>query len=566
MVISKESRLSIPLCESGAAAGTQRGAPCWRVPPRGGNQGRQTGVPGRLFRRAPHSPRPTTPWMRCDDDDAEVGQQTTRRAAAVLEGDVQWGTGDDGDDRQSGWEDARVVSARAAKVPWCPPPWKYCCDAGSVDALLLEHVYGEGPQDQGPLPGARVVGLDCEWEPVQRAGQRPGRPTVVQVSTETVTVVAHVGAMDDPTVLPASLARVLGDARVVKAGVGVGFDAATLSKWFEVPVEGAVDIGWAAVVLGVGRERTGNAHRDLAHVGLRALVGAFGVDLHKGTMGRSDWSAQKLSDAQVAYAARDAYAGAWALRNLFHARVEPLARLGGFDGRGSAPGMHTWALSLVGKFSLEAHLTSPGLGLEQHARGITDLMRAAKREAREERGLGRAGRRRKAVYAALSTVGQMEALWISDDEAAKDVKGGLGSSRRVSSLGRPGVDATAEVACEVVFRTVVGQWRLKDSPVKLDFGPVQALNQVAVFTGRELLPAQYETSGTHGRGIQYECTVTLLPQGDVAGKDRVAAAVGVGRAHTKKAAHLAACSRVLVALVAGAQAPAPVPVPVPAPP
>ena len=195
---------------------------------------------------------------------------------------------------------------------------------------------------------------------------------MVQVSTETMTVVAHIGAMEDPTTLPASLVRVLEDARVVKAGVGIGLDAAELKRWFQVRVEGAVDVGWAAVLLRVGREWTGQEHSDLDHVGLKTLVRAFGVHMPKG-QAMSNWRRHSLSDAQVEYAARDAYAGVWALRNLFHARVEPLARLGGVEGGRPAPGMHAWALSLVGKFSLKAHLAAPGPGLELRRRCASDI-------------------------------------------------------------------------------------------------------------------------------------------------------------------------------------------------
>ena len=515
----------------------------------------------------PRAPGPGGPWPQHRRPRWRLGTSggsPSRCRAVTFEGAVEWEDGRGGHgarERGGDAEGARVVSPRAAAVPWRPPPWRYCRDAEEVDALLQRHVYGEGngegerggvaAREVAVEPGARVVGVDCEWPPVRDAGQSPGRPTVVQVSTEAMTVVAHVGAMADPTTLPASLVRVLGDARVVKAGVGVGFDVATLEQWFQVRVEGAVDVGWAAVLLGVGREWTGEAHRDLAHVGLKALVRAFGVEMQKG-MGTSNWRAGRLSDAQVAYAARDAYAGVWALRNLFHARVEPLARLGGVEGGRPAPGMHAWALSLVGKFSLEAHLAVPGLGLERRASDIRALMLTAKQSAREERGLERADRRREAVYGALATVEEMRARWIEpetnggagdgEEPTAKRVAGGLGSSRRNSCLGSPGVDALAEVACEVVFRAVVGHWRAKDSAVRIDFGPVQALTQVAVFTGRKLLPPAYDAQGLHGSGIVFECTVTLLGADE---GDEDAAAVGVGRGTTKKIAHQTACAHAL---------------------
>jgi ribonuclease D len=95
--------------------------------------------------------------------------------------------------------------------------------------------------------------------------------------------------------------RALLGSGTVKAGVGIGDDLKQLRELFAFEPAAVCDLGAAARRKGVERS------------GVRALAAMFlGLRIPKGTK-TSNWAAPRLSPAQIAYAATDA----WACRELY---------------------------------------------------------------------------------------------------------------------------------------------------------------------------------------------------------------------------------------------------------
>ena len=142
----------------------------------------------------------------------------------------------------------------------------------------------------------RVVGFDTETRPAFRAGQRYA-PALVQAATARAVYLFQLAALDCAPVLAALLAS----NATVKAGVGVAEDLRQLREVFAFTPAAIVDLG--AVARRHGLERSG----------VRALAALFlGIRIPKGTK-TSNWAARRLSSAQIAYAATDA----WACRELY---------------------------------------------------------------------------------------------------------------------------------------------------------------------------------------------------------------------------------------------------------
>jgi ribonuclease D len=99
----------------------------------------------------------------------------------------------------------------------------------------------------------------------------------------------------------AAVARILGEAHIVKAGIGLADDLKALKKIIEFAEKSIVDLG--GVAKGHGLEQSG----------VRNLVGLFlGYRIPKGTK-TSNWARAQLTAQQIAYAATDA----WACRELY---------------------------------------------------------------------------------------------------------------------------------------------------------------------------------------------------------------------------------------------------------
>jgi ribonuclease D len=150
-----------------------------------------------------------------------------------------------------------------------------------------------------------VVGLDTETRPAFRKGESH-LPCLVQAATARA---VYLFQLRGPNLFP-TLAELLAEPRIVKAGVGLAHDLRQLRLLFPFEEKNIVDLGVAA------------RRRGLDQSGVRNLAGMLlGFRIPKGAS-TSNWAARHLSPAQITYAATDA----WACRELF-LRFESLGLL-----------------------------------------------------------------------------------------------------------------------------------------------------------------------------------------------------------------------------------------------
>jgi ribonuclease D len=144
--------------------------------------------------------------------------------------------------------------------------------------------------------GESLVGFDTETRPSFRVGESHP-PALAQVATERAVYLFQVRDRS----VAAAVARILGEAHIVKAGIGLADDLKALKKMIEFAEKSIVDLG--GVAKGHGLEQSG----------VRNLVGLFlGYRIPKGTK-TSNWARAQLTAQQIAYAATDA----WACRELY---------------------------------------------------------------------------------------------------------------------------------------------------------------------------------------------------------------------------------------------------------
>ena len=141
----------------------------------------------------------------------------------------------------------------------------------------------------------KVVGLDTETRPAFRKGEKH-LPCLVQVATARA---VYLFPLRHPESIPV-LVEVLEGQRIAKAGVALAHDLRELKLVFPFAERGVLDLGVVARRLGLGQS------------GVRNLAGIFlGWRIPKGAR-TSNWAAPRLSAAQIAYAATDA----WVCREL----------------------------------------------------------------------------------------------------------------------------------------------------------------------------------------------------------------------------------------------------------
>ncbi len=150
-----------------------------------------------------------------------------------------------------------------------------------------------------------IVGLDTETRPAFKKGESH-LPALVQVATARAVYLFQLRR----TEVHPLLARLLSEARTVKAGISLKDDLRALKQVFAFTEENILDLGIVA-------RRSG-----FAQTGVRNLAGILlGFRIPKGTK-TSNWAARELSAAQITYAATDA----WACRELY-LRFESLGLL-----------------------------------------------------------------------------------------------------------------------------------------------------------------------------------------------------------------------------------------------
>ncbi len=146
------------------------------------------------------------------------------------------------------------------------------------------------------LRSESVVGLDTETRPAFKKGESH-LPCLVQIATARAVYLFQLRRTEAFPVL----AELLGDARIVKAGVGLKYDLSKLKNVFAFEEKNVLDLGHAARAGGSGQ------------TGVRNLAGIYlGFRIPKGTS-TSNWAAHHLNAKQIAYAATDA----WVCRELY---------------------------------------------------------------------------------------------------------------------------------------------------------------------------------------------------------------------------------------------------------
>ena len=174
-----------------------------------------------------------------------------------------------------------------------------------INALPIRRYEGEIHLVSSPqgLDGAmadiraeRVLGFDTETRPAFRKGEHH-LPCLVQVATARAVYLFPLQRMD----FSAAIAELLAAADKVKIGVSLAYDLRELKLLFPFEEESMLDAGATA------------RRHGLEQTGLRNLAALFlGFRIPKGNR-TTNWAAQRLSPAQLLYAATDA----WVCRELF---------------------------------------------------------------------------------------------------------------------------------------------------------------------------------------------------------------------------------------------------------
>lgn len=152
-----------------------------------------------------------------------------------------------------------------------------------------------------------TLGFDVESN--QPYGNNPG-PVTIQLATPNACLVVHLlrqSGHPSRACLPV-LESILMDDRIIKAGVGIDKDMMELRrKWGCMEAKSRLELG------GIGVESL-----DGQTVGLKRLTKAIlSVDLPKNNiLARSNWNEMPLTNRQIAYSARDAWAGAAIVNEL----------------------------------------------------------------------------------------------------------------------------------------------------------------------------------------------------------------------------------------------------------
>jgi ribonuclease D len=137
-----------------------------------------------------------------------------------------------------------------------------------------------------------VLGFDTETRPAFRKGESH-LPCLAQVATARAVYLFQLRQLD----CSGAVAEFLANPAIVKAGVALAHDLRQLNLLFPVAPVSVLDLG--AVARRHGAEQTG----------LRNLAGMFlGYRIPKGAR-TSNWAAPRLSEAQIGYAATDAWVG-----------------------------------------------------------------------------------------------------------------------------------------------------------------------------------------------------------------------------------------------------------------
>lgn len=188
-----------------------------------------------------------------------------------------------------------------------PPPKAEIAAMEPFAGLGLESVFIVSDQRQAEtacveLMRAEWVGFDTESKPTFQKGQKSEGPHILQFATVEKAFIFHTHVAESEE----AIIELLVSEKLTKIGFDLKGDLQQISRRFGVRPASVVDLG-----------------RSFRQLGYRNTIGAtsavamlFNRRLHKSkAITTSNWSARKLSERQLLYAANDAYA---AIR-VFHA-------------------------------------------------------------------------------------------------------------------------------------------------------------------------------------------------------------------------------------------------------
>jgi ribonuclease D len=142
----------------------------------------------------------------------------------------------------------------------------------------------------------KLLGFDTETRPSFKKGQK-NKVSLIQISTDRVACLFRINRIG----LPPELAALLGDPKVIKAGVAIHDDIKVLRKIRKFEPAGFVDL--QKFVKDFGIQSSGLKK-------LTAIVLGFRISKRQQV---TDWEAEVLSEPQQIYAATDA----WVCREIY---------------------------------------------------------------------------------------------------------------------------------------------------------------------------------------------------------------------------------------------------------
>ena len=152
-----------------------------------------------------------------------------------------------------------------------------------------------------------ILGFDTETKPSFRKG-RKNNVSLIQLATEDLACLIRINKIG----IPPELAAILSDPGVIKAGVAVHDDIKYLRKVKGFSPSGFIDL--QKFVKDYGIENSGLKK-------LTAIILGFRISKRQQV---TDWEAEKLSEAQLIYAATDAWVCQKIYKKLINGNIRPI--------------------------------------------------------------------------------------------------------------------------------------------------------------------------------------------------------------------------------------------------
>ncbi|KAB2576726.1 Replication factor C subunit 1 [Lasiodiplodia theobromae] len=183
----------------------------------------------------------------------------------------------------------------------------YCCTFEQSESVA-QHFLNEP-----------VLGLDMEWHCFASPTNIKQNASVLQLACEDRIAIFHLARHKGNTaaeILPPTLKKIIESDEILKAGVNIyGADAPKLRK-LNLEPKGLFELSHLYNLIANKRTAGGHVPKYLKKLNEQSIE-KLGLPLEKGSVRTSDWT-KELNQAQIDYAAADAYAGFM----LFHVMNE----------------------------------------------------------------------------------------------------------------------------------------------------------------------------------------------------------------------------------------------------